>query len=238
MVPSGRIQRDGGIETLYTLCPLWLILFLSDKHDSMDRNILRKKTLATRDQIDSDTRKEKSRHIQKLLTAHPAISDAAHLFIYVNFRSEVQTMELINQLLAADKTVSVPVTLLEDSRLLAVQLTDPESQLASGCFGIPEPTRARIDEATVDPATIDTVLIPGSVFDQTGGRLGYGGGFYDRFLTEAAPGAIRVGVAFEVQLVNRVPMEPHDQYMDLLVTEQQIYDCRRIRHETDGCISK
>ena len=88
----------------------------------------------------------------------------------------------------------------------------------------------------MDPATIDTVLIPGSVFDPSGGRLGYGGGFYDRFLTEAAPRAIRLGVAFELQLVDQVPMEPHDQYMDILVTEQQIYDCRRIRNEKDSSV--
>ena len=196
----------------------------------MDRNRLRRNRLATRDQIDPDIRQEKSRQIEELLTAHPLISAAEHLFIYVHFRSEVQTLALIRQLIAAGKTVSVPVTLIQQSRLLAVQLTDPDSQLASGCFGIPEPTRARIAEATVDPQSIDTVVLPGSVFDLAGGRLGYGGGFYDRFLTESAPRAVRVGLAFEMQLVEQVPMEPHDQFMDILVTEQQIYNCRRFRN--------
>jgi 5-formyltetrahydrofolate cyclo-ligase len=82
----------------------------------------------------------------------------------------------------------------------------------------------------VDPASIDTVLIPGSVFDVTGGRLGYGGGFYDRFLSNSAPQATRIGLAFSRQLVDRVPMEPHDQYMDFLVTEEQIFDCKRFDH--------
>lgn len=204
----------------------------------MDRNTLRKKRLAARDRMEQGLREEMSCRIIASLLSHPVITDADHLFIYVNFRSEVQTIDLIEQLIAAGKTISVPVTLLEESRLLAVQLTDPEIQLAPGCYGIPEPTEARTAEATVDPAAIDTVLIPGSVFDPSGGRLGYGGGFYDRFLTEAAPMAIRVGVAFELQLVDRVVMEPHDQYMDILVTEQQIYDCRRIRHEKDSCISQ
>lgn len=175
-------------------------------------------------------RKEKSRNIQTLLTDHPVVTTADHLFIYVDFRSEVETMDFIRQLIKAGKTISVPVTLLEESRLLAVQLTDPDTQLEPGCYDIPEPTAERIAQATVDPATIDTVLIPGSVFDTGGGRLGYGGGYYDRFLTESAPQAARVGVAFELQLVDKVPMEPHDQYMDLLVTEQQIYDCGRNRH--------
>jgi len=173
-----------------------------------------------------------------LLLTQPVVTDVTHLFIYVNFRSEVRTMDLINHLIECRKRVSVPVTLLEESRLLAVQLTNPDTQLEAGCFGIAEPTASRIVEAKVDPATIDTVIIPGSVFDQSGGRLGYGGGFYDRFLSEAAPQAIRVGVAFEMQLVDRVPMEPHDQYMDILVTEQQLYDCRRIRHEKDSSVSR
>jgi len=203
-----------------------------------DRNTLRKNKLAARDQVEPVLRKEKSRQIHVLLAGHPVVTGADHLFVYVHFRSEVQTMDLINQLIASGKTVSVPVTLLEESRLLAVQLTDPASQLAPGCYGIPEPTPARIAEAAVDPATIDTVLIPGSVFDPAGGRLGYGGGFYDRFLTEAAPLAARVGLAFELQLVEQVPMESHDQYMDILVTEQQIYDCRRIRNAKDGSVSR
>lgn len=202
----------------------------------MDRNSLRLTKLAARDQITLELRQQKSKYLHDLLTTHWVIKDATHLFIYVHFRSEVQTMNLIRQLIAAGKTVSVPVTLPAKSRLLAVQLTNPETQLEAGCYGIAEPTPSRITEATVDPATIDTALIPGSVFDPFGGRLGYGGGYYDRFLTEDAPRAMRVGVAFEQQLVDRVPMEPHDQYMDILVTEKQIYDCKRIRYEKDSCV--
>jgi len=196
----------------------------------VDRNSLRKSKLAARDLVESALRKEKSKRICELLTAHPVITDADHLFIYVDFRSEVETMDLIRYLIAAGKTVSVPVTLIKESRLQAVRLTNPDTQLMPGCYGIPEPTPDQIAKATVDPAAIDTVLIPGSVFDTGGGRLGYGGGYYDRFLTESAPRAARVGVAFELQLVDRVPMEPHDQYMDVLVTEQKIYDCGRNRH--------
>jgi len=191
---------------------------------------LRKERLALRDQLDPALRAEKSRRICRRIYAHPAVSDAAHLFVYINFRSEVETINQLRQLIEEGKIVSVPLTLLNESRLLAVQLTDPETQLVPGCYGIPEPTAEQVKAAVVDPSTIDTVLIPGSVFDAAGGRLGYGGGFYDRFLVESAPQAVRAAVAFELQLVDRVPMESHDQYMDLLVTEKQIYDCRRLRH--------
>jgi 5-formyltetrahydrofolate cyclo-ligase len=204
----------------------------------VDRTSLRKNRLAARDQMEQALRKEKGKKICALLTAHPVVSNAAHLFIYVDFRSEVETIDLIRQLIEDGKTISVPVTLLEESRLQAVRLTNPDTQLMPGCYGIPEPTPDQIATATVDPLTIDTVLIPGSVFDTGGGRLGYGGGYYDRFLTESAPRAARVGVAFELQLVEQVPMEPHDQYMDVLVTEQQIYDCGRNRHAQDSSVSR
>ncbi len=196
----------------------------------MDRKTLRRDKLVARDRMDQGVCKEKSRIICRQLAACPLVKDVDHLFIYVHFRSEVQTMDLIRKLIVAGKTISVPVTLLEESRLLAVRLTDLDTQLMIGCYGIMEPTPAQTAAAVVDPKGIETVLVPGSVFDSVGGRLGYGGGFYDRFLTESAPRAARVALAFEEQLVDQVPMEPHDQYMDVLVTEQQIYDCRRIRN--------
>ncbi len=202
----------------------------------MERNSLRKNTLLARDQLTPLQRQEMSRAVRKLLNSRSGIPDAQQLCIYVHFRSEVETMALIRQLIADGKTVSVPVTLAEESRIIAVRLTDPDSQLTVGYYGILEPTPTRIAAAAVDPATLDTVLVPGSVFDQLGGRLGYGGGFYDRFLTHDAPQALRIGLAFARQIVPRVPMEPHDQYMDKIISEQQIIDCQRNRNAQDSSL--
>jgi len=178
----------------------------------------------------ADVREHKSTDVISMLTSLPAVHDAAHLFIYVHFRSEVQTMGLIRQLIAEGKTISVPVTLAAESRIIAVRITDPDSQLIPGYYDILEPTPEQIFRATIDPTTLDSVLVPGSVFDPLGGRLGYGGGFYDRFLSESAPQAWQIGLAYALQIVEQVPMESHDQYMDQLVTEQQIFDCRRNRN--------
>ncbi|MCI5209055.1 MAG: 5-formyltetrahydrofolate cyclo-ligase [Candidatus Electrothrix sp. ATG2] len=196
------------------------------------RNSLRKKRLAERDLLDAAQRRHKSEQIQDRLLKQPIIRNATHLFLYVHFRSEVETLALIEHYLAAGKTVSVPVTLTKESRLLAVQITDPASQLTPGYFGIPEPTAEQIDQTRIDPANIDVVCLPGSVFDPLGGRLGYGGGYYDRFLTQEAPQARRIGLAYAVQMVEQVPMEAHDQYMDMIITEQQAYQCRKLREET------
>ncbi len=197
----------------------------------MDRKQLRREWLAERDLLNAAQRRSKSEQIQALLLKQPGIVKAKHLFIYVHFRSEVETLTLIEHCLAAGKKVSVPVTLRKESRLLAVQITDPATQLKPGCFGIPEPTEKQIARATVDPTQIDAVLVPGSVFDPLGGRLGYGGGYYDRFLTQDAPQARRIGLAYALQVVKQVPMEDHDQYMDMIITEQQAYTCRKLKEE-------
>ena len=197
----------------------------------MDRKQLRRERLAERDLLDAAQRQSKSEQIQTLLLKQPGIVKEKHLFIYVHFRSEVETLALIEHCLAAGKKVSVPVTLRKESRLLAVQITDPATQLKPGCFGIPEPTEKQIARATVDPTQIDAVLVPGSVFDPLGGRLGYGGGYYDRFLTQDAPQARRIGLAYALQVVKQVPMEDHDQYMDMIITEQQAYRCRKLKEE-------
>ncbi len=197
------------------------------------RRLLRQERLAARDRLDSRSRNEKSSAIHRLLLAQPVVQAATHCFLYVHFRSEVETLPLLTTLLAAGKTVSVPLTLQKEKRLLAVQITEPTSQLKPGCFGILEPDKEHVAQATINPATIELALVPGSVFDCQGGRLGYGGGFYDRFLSQDAPQAVRIGLAFALQLTDQVPLEPHDQLMDILVTEEQCYTCQRSRHAQD-----
>lgn len=194
------------------------------------RNTLRQKVLATRDNLSSIERREKSITISSRLMGLPEVTVAQIVLIYMHFRSEVQTSEIIGQMFTANKIVTIPYTCSDISQLIAVKVTNLEQQVTSGYCGIPEPRPELIENSSCDPATIDLVIIPGSVFDKYGGRLGYGGGYYDRLLTNEAPGAVRIGIAFELQLVDRVPVEPHDQFMDFVVTEKNLYDCRSNRH--------
>ena len=198
---------------------------------------LRDVILARRDALSIENRLRKSRRICKKLLDLEAVHSAETVFVYMHFRSEVQTMEFINQCLAAGKAVTIPITLKEERRLLAVQVVDLFKDVAPGYCGIPEPTKKRVSIATYDPAGIDVAIVPGSVFDRFGGRLGYGGGYYDRFLAQEAPRAFRIGLAFETQLTDLVPVQPHDQFMDLVVTEENMYDYRRMRNAQDSRLS-
>ncbi|MEN8190969.1 MAG: 5-formyltetrahydrofolate cyclo-ligase [Thermodesulfobacteriota bacterium] len=191
-----------------------------------ERLNLRKEVLKERDQIAEQLRNDKSQRIAERVLAFPRLSEAQTLFVYVSFRSEVATFDLISQLLAQGREILVPLTLVNEKRLLAVRINDLEQDLEPGYCGIPEP-REELVAQSCDPKTIDTVILPGSVFDERGGRLGYGGGYYDRFLSQEAPGAYRLGLAFEEQLVKRLSLQPHDELLDTVITEKRIISSNR-----------
>lgn len=181
-----------------------------------DRTTLRTKILAARDSLSAEERQRKSLAITARILALPEFADARNVFAYVSFRSEAETLPLIAHCLKNGIRVSVPLTLAKEHRLLAHAITDVIRDLVPGYCGIPEPLQTL---PLVDPASIEVVVAPGSVFDVHGGRLGYGGGFYDRFLQNAAPQALRIGLAFDLQVVATVPLKSHDQPLDYLITE-------------------
>lgn len=191
------------------------------------RTTLRRETLAGRDTLRGSELAAWSSSITDRLLDIEEVRTAGTVFVYMHFRSEVRTMEFINRCLQAGKTVTIPHTLTEKKQLLAVRITDPRRDVVPGYCGIPEPAGQLLQTSLYNPKEIDVAIIPGSVFDRTCGRFGYGGGYYDRFLALEATTAFRIGLAFEMQITDRVPVQQHDQLMDLVVTEHNIYDCRR-----------
>ncbi len=186
----------------------------------MERKNLRNRVLATRDALPEQERKIKSAAITAKVLHLKEFKAARTIFVYVSFRSEVSTEQLITQSLCLGKKIAVPLTITENFLLKPYLISDPEKDLSPGYCNIPEPDPAR--RQPVNPGDIDLIILPGSVFDHGGGRLGYGGGYYDRFISRQAPQALRVGVAFEEQVVSVVPVEEHDQPVHILVTEERV----------------
>ncbi|MEA3548871.1 MAG: 5-formyltetrahydrofolate cyclo-ligase [Thermodesulfobacteriota bacterium] len=186
----------------------------------MDRNKLRKLILQKREALTPAERRSKSKAIIDNLWRIEQFARAGTIFSYVHFRSEVETLPLIGQALARQIRVSVPLTLVAESRLEAYEILNPAKELKPGYCRIPEPDPTQAKR--IDPGEIEVVLLPGSVFDLRGGRLGYGGGYYDRFLDREAPRALRIGLAFELQVVDTVPLLAHDERIHYLVTEERI----------------
>lgn len=197
-----------------------------EDHVQKSRARLRREILQRRDALPPAQRHGKSVAIAGRIAELPLVREAKTIFTYVNFRSEVETLPLIEAWLAAGKRVCVPLTLTAESRLVPYPITDPGRDLQPGYCQIPEPDSLSL--SPVDPQELQIIILPGSVFDLQGGRLGYGGGYYDRFIAQQAPKAIRIGLAFELQLTDRLPLEAHDQPLHHLVTEE------RVLHFTDN----
>lgn len=180
------------------------------------RSALRRRILHLREQLAPEERSSKSAVITGRFLALPFLAPGCNIFCYVHFRSEVETLPLIRLCLNHGFRVSVPRVVENGHGLLACTIKDPDRDLLPGYCGIPEP---KAGQPLVDPSSIQVAVVPGSVFDIQGGRLGYGGGYYDRFFAQAAPQALRIGLAFDMQVIEAVPLEPHDQKLHCLITE-------------------
>ncbi len=141
------------------------------------------------------------------------------LFVYVSFASEVETHSLIRMLLEEGKHVSVPCIDRPSKIMAASRIKSMEHDLAPGCFGILEPVQGCLHP--VEANTIDVVIVPGAAFATDGFRIGYGGGYYDRFLKNCP--AVTIGIAFDMQVVEQVPHDARwDVPLDYIITECRI----------------
>ncbi|MEW6031606.1 MAG: 5-formyltetrahydrofolate cyclo-ligase [Bacillota bacterium] len=172
-----------------------------------------------------------SERAQLRLLDHGIFAWTAVLMVYLPFRGEADTGLVVRAGLDAGRVVCAPATVREGRRLVPLRLSGRADELRKGCYGILEPDPARCPP--VDPEDIDLVVVPGVAFDETGGRLGYGGGYYDRFLGLEARRAVRAGLAFEAQ-ISPTPfaLDPHDARMDFVFTEERII--RGVREPAAG----
>lgn len=188
----------------------------------MERDKIRRQIIATRDQLSAHDLAMKSKLIIENLFQLAEFKAATTVMFYASFKSEVHTLECLARCIKHGKRLVLPRTLAKKKILRPYLIKDPLHDLEPGYCSIPEPDPTLT--AQIDPREIDAIIIPGSAFDQHGGRLGYGGGFYDRFLTNQAPGALRIGLAFDLQVTDTpLPLAAHDQLLDCLVTEQKIF---------------
>ncbi len=191
----------------------------------LDTSALRRDILLKRDSLSIDFINEASGKIAESLWAAAVFNRARLPFIYVSFRTEVFTHNLIRGRLDKGLPVAVPFTDVKNKRIVPVLIEDWERDLAPGSYGILEPYPSVIERHAVPSGTVDVVVAPGSVFDRHCGRYGYGGGYYDRFFEKEAPCAFRIGLCFQFQLLENIPLAPHDQLLDLLVTEREVIEC-------------
>jgi 5-formyltetrahydrofolate cyclo-ligase len=177
---------------------------------------------ARKNRIAQKNKDEVSRAICATFVALPAYAAAKTVMWYVDAGSEVRTRHTLPEALAHGKHVVVPWCVVETNQLELFLLEDM-SELVEGAYKILEPKTELRELAAkkVRPEELDLVMVPGTAFDPRGGRMGQGKGYYDRLLATARPDAPLVGMAFDCQVFDEIPVAPHDVFMDLVLTESR-----------------
>ena len=175
------------------------------------RQILRQR----KDSMTQEERLEKSRRICSHLLEQ--ITDGETVMAYTSKEKEVNTLSLITALLERGNPVIVPIIVKEDVSLRLSYLKDL-SCLVTSTFGVPEPIGSEIPARGDD---VDTIILPMHGFDRTGRRIGYGAGYYDRFLAKN-PALRKIGIAFACQEYENLPADENDIPMDCIITEEGI----------------
>lgn len=162
-------------------------------------------------------RQKRSRRIEEKLFGLDDFKKAATVCFYVSKPAEVDTTSMIDRALETGKKVLVPLSHLENKELRLYEIKNRREDLKPGAFQIPEPRPDRTRLA--DPKELDCVIVPGVVFDRKNHRIGYGKGFYDRFLSGLEPRVSKIGLAFTFQVVPEISEEDHDEQLDLVLTD-------------------
>ncbi|HIW49128.1 MAG TPA: 5-formyltetrahydrofolate cyclo-ligase [Firmicutes bacterium] len=184
----------------------------------MEKALLRHHYRALRDSLPLAQRNAYNARILRHLLESPDYHRARRVFSYLNFESEVDTHAILLQAQADGKATFLPVT-QKGGQMYFLPWKIGEA-LKPCAFGVTEPVGG--PEKAVAPCPGDLILVPGLAFCPTGERLGYGGGYYDRFLT-AYPAAVSIGLFFELQQCFTLPQDPWDMPVSIIITEQRVF---------------
>ncbi|RDY23553.1 5-formyltetrahydrofolate cyclo-ligase [Romboutsia maritimum] len=180
----------------------------------------RKKVIKERKNQTPEFINKNSNLITEKLLQMDCIKNAKTIMLYLDFNNEVSTNNLITKLISLRKTVASPITLKEERKLLPYKILNLQYGIKFGAYGIREPNPKYSN--SIDIKNLDVVIVPAVAYDLNCYRLGYGGGFYDRFLENLRDDATTIGIAFDLQIFDNVPKEPHDAQLDYIITESKI----------------
>ncbi len=179
-----------------------------------DKKKLRELVLNKRNALDSGLKKAWDEKIFKKLINSKLYQDARVIFTFVSFGSEVDTHQIINYALKDEKIICVP-KIPSPKQGIAVYRINSFDDLREGYYHILEPVDGCSE---VSPADIDLILMPGLAFDRSGGRVGYGGGYYDRFLAQLTNKVNKIALAYDFQVFAQVPTDEKDVKIDGIIT--------------------
>ncbi|HBP63972.1 MAG TPA: 5-formyltetrahydrofolate cyclo-ligase [Desulfosporosinus sp.] len=192
---------------------------MSEDQQSIKAEV-RQACLCQRTSLGEQERKRKSLIIQQKLMDLSEFQLAKTVMLFLNFREEVETTALAEAMIAGEKRLILP-RCAPHGILLPIEVRDLNQDIEPGAYGIREP---KLTLGVVEPSEIDLIIVPGSGFDLQGNRLGYGGGYYDRFFMLLNPLIPKIALGFECQIIPEVPVDQHDAKMTMLITEKGVYN--------------
>lgn len=175
-----------------------------------DTQALRTRMRALRRALPEREQRDATGAVCALLRQTQALREARVVMAYMAARGELSLLPLTQELFASGKTLCLPRC--EGGGCMSARRVTALDALAPGAYGLLEPGE---DSPVIAPEEISLVLVPGTAFDAQGGRVGQGGGYYDRFLPRSP--AYRIGVCHDFALLGEVPRQAHDQRMDAVV---------------------
>ncbi len=196
----------------------------SPKERKSEKKELRRRLHEVRDNLSPDQVRELSESIHQNINRLDDFRQArmVHLYLPIARRNEVDTMPIATELLENGRTVIVPITQFDDHSLRHVQLERLDN-LVVNKWKVPEPPEPHNDSISL--TDLDIVLVPMLGGDAHGNRLGYGKGYYDRFLKQVR--CPKVGLLFECCLVKEVPTEEYDVVLDYIVTDKRVIELKK-----------
>lgn len=185
------------------------------------KNKLRKKLIEIRKNIPRNEVLEKSNRIKNRLYKMEEFKLASTILFYVSYDNEVYTHDMIKERMSIGKKIIVPFSDKKNRCLILSELNN-WNDLEPGSYGILEPRKHNIEEISIDK--INLIIVPGVGFDEQCRRIGHGKGYYDNLLRNSK-NAQHIGLAFEFQIVEKIPIEKHDLPVNKIITEKRIIEC-------------
>jgi 5-formyltetrahydrofolate cyclo-ligase len=182
------------------------------------KNNLRKNLIKKRKKLSSSKIFKNSNQIKKTLFDLNDFKNASVILFYISYNNEVYTHEMIKDALSLGKKVIVPKSNTQNQTLILSKLTSWDD-LELGSYGILEPKKEKIKKTSFEE--IEIIIVPGVGFDKKGNRIGHGKGYYDKLLKKSK-NAFHIGLAFEYQIIDKIPVDSHDIPVDMIITEDRI----------------
>ncbi|MBZ9625033.1 5-formyltetrahydrofolate cyclo-ligase [Clostridium sp. FP2] len=189
----------------------------------MENNLkdnLRKNMLKERKSMKTETVSAFSHIIMDTIIKLPEFLNCKNIMLYLSFNNEVDTYDLAKWCLDNGKKVIVPYCIKETREIIPFEINNLTTDLTKSSFGIMEPKHDILKKANT--CDIDLIIVPGVVFDKYGSRIGFGAGYYDRFLPKRVKNTPTIGIAFDYQVISKIPTGTYDVPLDFIITEKRI----------------